>query len=87
MNVCFRDLDVFFILYKKVSMGEEDFEEFKQYVYRFEYFFGQKGRFIFLKYILMGVDNLNIVYVYVFLYYNYIDFFLSICIFIFLMFY
>lgn len=87
MNACFRDLDVFFILHKKASMGEEDSEEFKQHVYRLEHSFGQKGRSIPLKYILMGVDNLNIVYVYVPLYHNYTDFFLSTCTPIFLMFY
>lgn len=58
-------------------MGEEDSEEFKQHVYRLEHSFGQKGRSTPLKYILMGVDNLNIVYVYVPLYHNYTDFFLS----------
>lgn len=68
-------------------MGEEDSEEFKQHVYRLEHSFGQKGRSIPLKYILMGVDNLNIVYVYVPLYHNYTDFFLSTCTPIFLIFY
>lgn len=68
-------------------MGEEDSKEFKQHVYRLEHSFGQKGRSIPLKYILMGVDNLNIVYVYVPLYHNYTDFFLSTCTPIFLMFY
>lgn len=87
MNACFRDLDVFFILHKKASMGEEDSEEFKQHVYRLEHSFGQKGRSTPLKYILMGVDNLNIVYVYVPLYHNYTDFFLSTCTPIFLIFY
>lgn len=78
---------VLFFLHKKASMGEEDSEEFKQHVYRLEHSFGQKGRSIPLKYILMGVDNLNIVYVYVPLYHNYTDFFLSTCTPIFLIFY
>lgn len=66
-------------------MGEEDSEEFKQHVYRLEHSFGQKGRLIPLKYIVMGDDNLNIVYVP--LYPNCTDFFSSKSPFIFLIFY
>lgn len=50
-----------FFLALKASMGEEDSEEFKQHVYRLEHSFGQKGRPIPLKYIVMGVDDLNII--------------------------
>lgn len=74
-------------LHLKASMGEEDSEEFKQHVYRLEHSFGQKGRLIPSKYIAMGDDNLNIVYVCVPLYPIYTDFFSSTCTSIFLMFY
>lgn len=76
-----------FFLHLKASMGEEDSEEFKQHVYRLEHSFGQKGRLIPLKYIVMGDDNLNIVYVYVPLYPNCTNFFSSKSPFIFLIFY
>lgn len=83
----FRCIFGVFFLHLKASMGEEDSEEFKQHVYRLEHSFGQKGRLIPLKYIVMGDDNLNIVYVYVPLYLNCTDFFSSKSPFIFLIFY